>query len=300
VIGGTLTEANGAVLESAGGTSDTIANVTLTAGSTFTGVDNSVTYLQGTIVYDGTIALDPTGDGTELRLPGGTTTTLTGGGIVSLSNNANNTVRDANDATGKLVNFNNTIEGAGNIGNGEMSLDNQAGATVDANLSSQLTIQPSSANVTNDGTFEATSGGLLNVVSGVIGSGQFVIGASSEVELGGASGDAATFTGTTGKLRIGNPSGAKYTGTIGGFSANDILELAGTYATSAAPGTFNGRTTSLIVTLSGGGTLTYTLAGNYSSDGFTVTHPGSDSDISVTAITSGDCPECGGIGPTAI
>ena len=94
---------------------------------------------------------------------------------------------------------------------------------------------------------------------------------------------------TTGKLRIDYPSTANYTGTIGDFGGSDILELANTDATGVTPGTFDGATTTLTVNLNGGGTLTYTLAGDYSSDTFTLAHvnDNADSDIALSAIITG-------------
>jgi hypothetical protein len=41
--------------------------VTISSGSTFTGSDISVTYLEGTITNAGSLVLDSTGDGTEFR-----------------------------------------------------------------------------------------------------------------------------------------------------------------------------------------------------------------------------------------
>ena len=287
VTGGTLSTASGGVIQSAGNTTDTLANLTISAGSTYTGSNNTVTYLAGTIVNAGTIALDGGGNGTELRIPGGGTTTLEGGGTVSLSNSANNIIRDADNGSGTLINVDNTITGAGDIGNGQMSLDNQAGGTIDADQSTPLLIQPNGGGVTNDGTLEATNGALLDIASAVNGAGQLRIGAGSEIELGGATSENAEYLGSTGTLRIDNPQSTSYSGVISGFGTGDVLELAGTNAVSADPTTFNGTTTEVVVTLQGGGTFSYALAGDYVGDVFSVAPSGSASDVSVTKVTSG-------------
>ena len=104
--------------------------------------NNSDLYLAGSIANHGTIALNSGGNTTELRVGGGQTVTLGGGGVVTLSNNANNLIRDADTSTGKLINVDNLIQGSGNIGNGQMALDNQAAGVINANQSTTLNLQP--------------------------------------------------------------------------------------------------------------------------------------------------------------
>ena len=62
-----------------------------------------------------------------------------------------------------LVNVNNTIEGSGEI-SGLGGLDNQSGATIDADQSAQLLIyEQASGTLTNEGVYEATGVGTLNL-----------------------------------------------------------------------------------------------------------------------------------------
>jgi len=140
--------------------------------------------------------------------------------------------------------------------------------------------------LTNNGLIDAM-GGDLDVTAAITGSGRLQIESGSELELGVATGEAATFAATTGKLRIDYPSSANYSGTIEALAGSDILELASTNATGVTPGAFNGTTTTLTVNLNGGGTLTYSLAGNYSGDVFTLTHVNNNSDIALNAVTTG-------------
>jgi Hint domain len=163
VTGGTLTATNGGALATVSGYTVTLSNLTISAGSTYTGQNNSVTYLNGTIDNAGTLAIAGTNNGTELRVEGGQTLTLMGGGTVSLAGTGNNLIRDANLSSGELVNVNNTIEGGGNIGDGQMALDNQAGGTIDATSASGLTLDPDGVGYTNEGLIEATGGGLLTL-----------------------------------------------------------------------------------------------------------------------------------------
>src|SRR5580658_338977 len=163
VSGGTLITNKGGSIYTLSGYTAILSNVTLTAGSNYDGVNNSTTYLEGTIDNSGTFTFNSTGNNTELRLAGGQTLTLTGGGTVDLTGQALNYILDADASTGELVNVNNTIEGAGNIGNGQMSWDNQAAGIIDANSAFGLTLDPNSAGYSNEGLIEATAGGAMGV-----------------------------------------------------------------------------------------------------------------------------------------
>ncbi len=133
----------------------------------------------------------------------------------------------------------------------------------------------------NSGVFEA-AGGTLDVANAITGAGRLIIGAGSEIELGGATAEAATFNGKAGTLMLDAPATSPYTGTIADFKPGDILELANTVATRVTS-RFTGSDTILTVHLSDGGVLTYRLAGNLSGDSFPVTliDAGTDSDITV-------------------
>jgi hypothetical protein len=123
IVGGTLTTTSGGVIEStSAGANETLDNVTISTGSTFTAADGSVTTLEGTITNDGTIAVEAVRV-TQLQIFAGSTVTLTGGGMVNLSNSAGIEIFDTS-GTGKLINVNNTIQGSGSIGGGRLPLDN--------------------------------------------------------------------------------------------------------------------------------------------------------------------------------
>ena len=121
---------------------------------------------------------------------------------------------------------------------------------------------------------------MLDVAAALTGGGQIEIGTGSKVELGVATSETTIFNGANATLKLDTPS--SYTGIISGFAIGDTLDLANPSATTAVPSA-NGSNTTLTVNLSGGGTLTYQLAGNYVGDTFTVTHSGSDSLITLTA-----------------
>ena len=118
--------------------------------------------ITGTINNTGTIALNATGNGADLAVV--TSATLTGSGKVTLSNNAGNLI-GSNGAPATLTNVNNTIAGAGTIGDGNLTLINQG--VIDANQSNALVINTGGNTVTNSGTLEAAASGGLVIESNV-------------------------------------------------------------------------------------------------------------------------------------
>ena len=68
-----------------------------------------------------------------------------------------------------MTNVNNTISGAGNIGNGSMAFTNQAAGVVNATsaLGNALTITTGTAGATNLGLMEASSGGTLQLENAI-------------------------------------------------------------------------------------------------------------------------------------
>ena len=183
-----------------------------------------------------------------------------------------------------LTNINDTIEGAGLIGDsGPLTIVNEG--TFNANSSGQsLSLGKGGGALANTGTFEATAGGHLLVAGALAGAGQLKVGANSTVELGGATSEITTFlSATSATLLIDNATTTTYSGVLNSFVKGDILELGNTNATTATPTSFNGTNTILTVDLSSGGPLTYALAGNLTGDHFGVTHSGSNSSIAITA-----------------
>jgi hypothetical protein len=182
-----------------------------------------------------------------------------------------------------LTNASDVIEGTGTIGNlGSLALSN--GGTIDANSSAgtKTLILNGTGGITNTGVFEATNGGTLDVAEAFAGKGGAIeIGAGSTVELGGTTSQASTFLGaSSAKLGILNATKTSYTGLINKFISGDILELGNTNAKSATP-TPDGLDTTLTVDLIGGGTLSYTLAGDLTADTFKVTQVNGNSDITI-------------------
>ena len=150
--GGYFIQGGSSVLD---GTAQAVTNasvVTLTDGTTLT--------LLGTIVNTGSIDISAANYTTDL-IVGGATVTLSGGGTILLDNNSGNQIYGT-VGTDQLVNVNNLIEGAGQLGAAQLTFINEAAGIVDANDTGALTVNGGGVVVINDGLMESTStGGLV-------------------------------------------------------------------------------------------------------------------------------------------
>ena len=125
---------------------------------TMTISDGAILPLGGVIDNSGTIALGSTGSETDLEILV-ESVTLQGGGHVALSDDDSNVIFGG-AANATLINVDNTISGAGQIGAGQMTLVNAG--TIVADGSHALVIDTGSNAVVNSGTLAATgSGGLV-------------------------------------------------------------------------------------------------------------------------------------------
>ena len=165
IAGGTLTDSGGGVIESVNADSATLDGSahTITNSGTFSVHDNSTVTLLGTINNTGSIQLNSAGNDTYLRI-GNTVynTSLTGGGTVVMGNHAPNIIVGA-AASNVLTNVNNTISGAGNIGDGSMALNNQSVIDANAGAGQNVLYINTSNGTTNTGTLEATAGSTLSL-----------------------------------------------------------------------------------------------------------------------------------------
>jgi hypothetical protein len=202
--------------------------------------DNAVLPLAGTVDNSGRIELASIGGQTRLQvLANGLT--LEGGGHVDLSDDNGNIIAGTrSDAT--LINVDNTISGAGQLGEGQLTLDNKG--TILASGSNALTIDTGANAVVNSGTLGATgSGGLVinsdiansgllwanggNITTdgNVSGTGSVLIDGVATFEMGGAFSENVTLdAGANATLKIDHA--ADFRGTVTGFDSNDLLDLA--------------------------------------------------------------------------
>ena len=225
-------------------------------GGTMAVSDGAILPLGGTINNSGTIALNSTGDQTELQIIGDGIT-LQGGGKLTLSDSSANIILGTT-STITLTNVDNTISGVGQIGSGDgtLTLVNDTHGTIDANVAGGTLNLDTGNTDANDGLLEATNGGTLHVFDSIGNAGGTVeVASGSTVDIQGAitGGNAiiaggtlefddsstinVTFdngqNGTTyGELLLSDPS--QFSGQISGFTGtapdaahSDVIELVG-------------------------------------------------------------------------
>jgi hypothetical protein len=183
--------------------------------------DGTTLPLGGTINNAGTIALNSIGEVTELELLG-PRVTLKGGGQLLLSDNSGNTMSGTSAAV-TLDNVDNTISGAGILGDGQLAIVNEAAGMIDAVGNNPLILDSGSNAIVNSGTLRS-DGGTLAVRSPVTGAGTAVID-NGTIAFGSAADANVAFAGDTGgMLNLGNSH--DFTGQISGFGALDQIDLA--------------------------------------------------------------------------
>ncbi|RQS08825.1 Ig-like domain repeat protein, partial [Burkholderia sp. Bp8998] len=251
--------------------------------------DGAMLPIGGIVENTGTIALGSTGDITRFEILA-KSATLEGGGHVTLSDDSHNVVFGSTpDAA--LVNVDNTISGAGQLGAGQLTLVNEG--TIVADGANALVIDTGAHAVANAGTLEATGGGGLVIESAVTntgnlwanngnltihgdvtGAGSATISGAATLEFGGASAENTTFAdGAAGTLKLDQSAG--FTGTVSGFGAGDSLDLTdvlfGDHTTLSF--TANDAGTGGTLTVSDGvHTAQVALQGNLSGGSFQLAH----------------------------
>ena len=190
ILGGTLITSGGGVIQTIANNSATLDGVSAGAPITNKGTvlvkDTSALTLDGVINNMGVIRLASTVDNTRIVL-GSQTVTLQGGGSLTLSDSANNFIY-GNSGLYQLINVDNMISGAGQLGNGQLSLVNQGSGVIDANQKIALVLNGGGggAQTINNGLLEDTGTGGL-VLNNTIDNGGTIkaVGAGAHVDLSG-------------------------------------------------------------------------------------------------------------------
>ncbi|MGD1031902.1 MAG: hypothetical protein ABSA05_12270 [Opitutaceae bacterium] len=159
VQGGTLTNSGGTMGTQPGYTATldgSTAAGAVTLNGTYANGANTSTYVNGSIVNHGTIALTAGNSGLSSYLQLQGSTTLSGGGTLTLgsSDGSGTAYIQQSGGSATLTNADNTIQGYGTIGNGTLTLVNQG--TINANSSGKTLLLNGGGGVTNTGTLEAT------------------------------------------------------------------------------------------------------------------------------------------------
>jgi hypothetical protein len=130
IIGGTLATSGGGTIRTVTGSNSTVDKATINNASNLVVTDNSVLNLGSTVNGVGTVSLTSVGNNVELVIDANGAT-LQGKGKVTLNDHSNNYIFGA-AAADVLTNVNDTISGSGQFGNGQLTLVNQAGGTINA------------------------------------------------------------------------------------------------------------------------------------------------------------------------
>jgi hypothetical protein len=277
VFSGTL--AGAGTVDFTGG-SDTLSGATLSA--TNATVSGSTVTLAGAITLTDTlVAASPQ----IIIAAGGASLT---GGRLELTNSAANTIVGAN--AGATLTTNDVIYGAGDLGDGTMSLDNGATGVIEGDDSVALTINTGANTISNAGDIIALTavtidsavsntgllladGGTLTAQGAVTGSGHAEVEGAGTLIIQGAFNQNVNFAaGSTGTLELGDSKGYT-TGAITGFSktganALDLLDIAFAGTTT---GVYTGTTTSGVLTVTEGANVAAIhLTGDYLGSTFTL------------------------------
>lgn len=149
-------------------------------------IENARTlHVTGAIHNSGLIEVSSSGNSTYF-MPTDCPVTLTGGGTIRLSDNANNWIYRSG-AEGSINNVDNTIEGAGNLGWSGIPTDINNQHLIIANVTNSLNLHANSALFTNEGELRAEDGGTLRINTGTYDNtgGLILAKADSIVDLNG-------------------------------------------------------------------------------------------------------------------
>jgi hypothetical protein len=248
--------------------------------------DGAFMPLSGTVYNTGSIELNSTGDETDLQLIEHGLT-LTGGGQILLSDSDFNVISGTSSSV-ELNNEDNTISGAGQLGDGELCLTNAG--TINATGVHALTIDTGSNIVVNSGILEASGSGGLTIVSGITNTGSLWANGANLTVQGAVSGNGNAIvegagildfeaastanvvfgSGTGGTLKLGDSF--HFAGTISGFDGADVIDLENVDFSAASISYHqNAAGTGGTLTISDGTHVAaLSLVGNYSADNFSM------------------------------
>ena len=244
----------------------------------------------GTLANTGLITLAASSGRASLVVAGAVT--LTGGGEIFLGDNANNIIVGTSPSA-VLDNIQNTIAGAGHLGNGALTLINEAAGKIESEEpSTRLVIDTGANTIVNAGLIEATRAGVtilspvnnsgilkaeganLTVAGAVTGSGRAIV-AGGLLRFNAAFNQNVAFAGPSGTLYLARS--AAYASLISGFSTTgaESLDLHDIVFGRSTRASYSGTTTSGVLTVTDG---TYTarirLQGNYTAVAFTAASDG--------------------------
>ncbi|AZD46892.1 VCBS domain-containing protein [Pseudomonas chlororaphis] len=266
----------------------------LTSNSgTLTIADGAIMPFGGSIDNSGTIELGSAGNETRLEIlfRGAT---LSGGGQVLLSDNAQNVIFGGSADT-MLTNIDNRISGAGQLGAGQMILAN-AGLILASGLNS-LVLDTGTHTITNSGVLESTgtggmtvastventghlwaNGGDLHLLADVTGNGSATIDGDASLTFAGAAHTSVAFHGEgAGSLVIAQAEAAGSLVGILGLESDDMLTFGNLAFGANTQLSYNANASGaggLLTVDDGAHRAEVNLLGHYSAEDFQITDGG--------------------------
>jgi hypothetical protein len=262
----------------------------MTLGGGLAVVNGASLTLVGSIDNGGAVYLNGTSAATSLVIAAAGAA-LTGG-KVAMGASSQNLIVGAG-ASAMLTNAS-LIFGAGDIGDGSMSLDNAAGGEIDASTAVALTIDTGTNSILNAGVIKSMGAGGAMIASAIDNTGSLIVNGGDLTVDGAVTGSGRAylsggtmtfdssftqnviFDGKNGVLALAQSRG--YAGTIAGFSKTggtslDLEDIGFTQGVTTA--SYAGTTAGGVLTVTNGEeTATIHLAGNYTASTWTVSSDG--------------------------
>jgi hypothetical protein len=212
--------AGGSLSTSTGDTSDAVEANVFNKG-TINVASASTLEVSSIWQNSGSVNLNGASTATELEIEADSAWRLLGGGKVNL-NGADSAIISGGAGT-TLLNVNNSITGAGVIGDANMTVNNEAGATIDATGTSGLMLDASNT-IYNAGTIESNSAGGLTIEAAMYSPGNLIANSGGDIVAEDAvSGPGLTTINGTGSITFGGENDSNVTFGAGG-SGSLILE----------------------------------------------------------------------------
>jgi hypothetical protein len=260
---GYISIAAGGLMRTTDGDTADIVEDNLISSGTFNVRFNSTAILEGTWQNSGAVNLNGSAAGAaQVEIEAGKNWTLLNGGTTTLNGFNDSIVSQGPGA--ELRNRGNTIQGAGTIGDANMTIENDFGSTINAMVegsSKTLTLDATAFNpttqtsfISNAGLVEATAGATLDIDSAmfnsldliansgsivdardaVFGPGLSIIRGTGSIEFGAeADNDVRYAQGSGGQLIL--DDSAQFFGTIYQMTVGDSVDLRGFAFNSANP-----------------------------------------------------------------
>lgn len=171
---GTVSTVAGSAITALGLSSDTLEGIVNNLG-TIAVADNASLTVAGQFNNTGVIQLNSTNDATTLEIH--TSVTLSGGGKLTLTNNANNSIISTGSPA-TLTNVNNTISGAGTIGDNLLTLVNDGTISATGTGVNKLILDTGAQTIMNNGKISDAASAGLTIDSDVANTGSITASAA--------------------------------------------------------------------------------------------------------------------------